>query len=149
MRIHTEIDIDAPADRVWEILTNFAEYPSWNPMIPKLTGQLSVGARLNFQISVNRRLKVPISVELITADAPRELRWVGPRFSPLRRILSGSHYFKIDEMDDARVRFTHGEDFEGLAIPTTWRRAEKAIAPMYAALNRALKHRAETSQYRH
>jgi len=143
MRIHTEIDIDAPADRVWDILTDFDAYPSWNPMIPNLRGELSVGSRLDFKISLNRRLKVPISVELVTADAPHELRWVGPTFTPLRRVLSGSHYFRIDSTDENHCRFSHGEDFEGLAIPAHWRRAEKAMTPLYAALNKAIKRRAE------
>ncbi len=143
MRIHTEIDIEAPAERVWEILTDFAAYPSWNPMIPNLRGDLFVGSRLDFKISLNKRLKVPISVELVTADAPHELRWVGPSFTPLRRVISGSHYFKIDEIDDKRCRFSHGEDFEGLAMPARWRRAESAMTPLYAALNRAIKQRAE------
>ena len=60
MRIHTEIDIDAPADRVWAILTDFASYPSWNPMIPRLSGQLSVGARLDFKLNLNSKIKETI-----------------------------------------------------------------------------------------
>lgn len=143
MRIHTEIEIDAPAERVWSILTDFAAYPDWNPMIPRLKGDLSVGSRLDFRISINPRVKVPISVELICADAPHELRWIGPSFSPLRRLLSGSHYFKIEPIDDDHCLFRHGEDFEGLAVPSRWRRAETRLTPMYASLNRALKHRAE------
>ena len=26
-----QIDIDASAERVWDTLTNIAEYPTWNP----------------------------------------------------------------------------------------------------------------------
>jgi uncharacterized protein YndB with AHSA1/START domain len=31
--LHTEIEIDASAERVWDILTDFASYPQWNPFI--------------------------------------------------------------------------------------------------------------------
>ena len=31
--IHTHIEIAAPAERVWKILTNFSAYQDWNPYI--------------------------------------------------------------------------------------------------------------------
>ena len=145
MNIHTEIDIAAPAERVWEILTDFDDYPQWNPMIPRMRGELVVGAPLRFAITVNRRVNVPITAELVTAEAPHELRWVGPGYSPLRRVLSGSHYFVIEPIDDEHVRFSHGEDFTGLMLLGRWRRVEKALTPIYNALNRAIKRRAEAS----
>jgi uncharacterized protein YndB with AHSA1/START domain len=27
----TEVEIAAPPERIWEILTDFAAYPDWNP----------------------------------------------------------------------------------------------------------------------
>ncbi len=29
--IHTEIEINAPAGKVWRVLTDFPSYPEWNP----------------------------------------------------------------------------------------------------------------------
>ncbi len=43
--IHTEIAIEAPSDRVWRSLTDFALYPEWNPLIRRASGPLEVGAR--------------------------------------------------------------------------------------------------------
>ena len=37
-QLHTSIDIDATPERVWEILTDFAAYPQWNPFMPEVTG---------------------------------------------------------------------------------------------------------------
>src|SRR5208337_3854746 len=31
--IHTEIEINAPAEKVWKVLTDFAAYPEWNPFV--------------------------------------------------------------------------------------------------------------------
>jgi uncharacterized protein YndB with AHSA1/START domain len=37
--IVTEIEINAPPSRVWEILTDFEKYPTWNPFIKKISGE--------------------------------------------------------------------------------------------------------------
>ena len=31
--LQSEIEINAPAERVWEVLADFASYPRWNPFI--------------------------------------------------------------------------------------------------------------------
>lgn len=31
--LETSIDVEAPVNRVWEILTAFESYPDWNPFI--------------------------------------------------------------------------------------------------------------------
>jgi uncharacterized protein YndB with AHSA1/START domain len=44
--IITEIVIDAPAERVWEVLADLASYPEWNPRIRRASGELRAGSRL-------------------------------------------------------------------------------------------------------
>jgi uncharacterized protein YndB with AHSA1/START domain len=36
--LRTQIDIDATAERVWDTLTNIADYSTWNQFIPHLEG---------------------------------------------------------------------------------------------------------------
>jgi len=37
--IATEILIQAPPTRVWQVLTDFGAYPQWNPFIVSLQGE--------------------------------------------------------------------------------------------------------------
>ena len=41
--LHSEIVIDASPERVWDVLTDFASYPQWNPFIRRISGELEVG----------------------------------------------------------------------------------------------------------
>ncbi|WP_405512784.1 SRPBCC family protein [Streptomyces canus] len=41
--ISTYVDIDAKPRIVWEVLTDFARYPDWNPYVREVTGEVRVG----------------------------------------------------------------------------------------------------------
>lgn len=142
MLIHTETTIDAPADRVWEILADFDSYPEWNPLIPSATGYAEVGATAHIRLAIGS-LQVPVAVEVVRAEPGRELCWVGPAQEWLRRLGRGTHFFRIAKIDEGRVRFEHGEEFEGIVVPNRFARAERFLTRGYEALNRALKRRAE------
>ena len=45
-----EIEIDAPPERVWAVVTDFAAYPEWNLFIRRISGELHEGARLEVRI---------------------------------------------------------------------------------------------------
>ena len=48
--VHTEIEIGAPAERVWRLLTDFASYPELNPFIRQIGGKPTTGERLEVRI---------------------------------------------------------------------------------------------------
>ncbi|MBI4544746.1 MAG: SRPBCC family protein [Gemmatimonadetes bacterium] len=41
--LYAEIDIEASAERVWQVLTDFAAYPEWNPFMRSISGTLEQG----------------------------------------------------------------------------------------------------------
>ncbi|NJL56675.1 sulfatase-like hydrolase/transferase [bacterium] len=42
----SRVDVDAPAEQVWDVLTDFASYHSWNPLLSNVAGNLVVGGDL-------------------------------------------------------------------------------------------------------
>lgn len=44
--LHTEIDVDAPSEIVWDILSDLERYTEWNPFIVSAVGEPAVGERL-------------------------------------------------------------------------------------------------------
>ena len=138
-QIHTEIEIDAPADRVWEVLTDFAAFPEWNPFIHSATGELSPGSRLNINLE-----GMSFKPTLLKAEPGKELRWLGHLF--LTSIFDGEHYFIIESLNDTKVRFIQGERFKGLRVPVfTVLGMLKNTGRDFAEMNQALKTRAEAA----
>jgi uncharacterized protein YndB with AHSA1/START domain len=49
-QIFTRIEIKAPPNIVWEILTDFKRFDQWNPFIRSVTGEATRGAQLQVKI---------------------------------------------------------------------------------------------------
>lgn len=138
MEIRTEIDIDAPPDRVWAILSDLDRYPTWNPLVVHAFGPLRPGERLRVTVRAGRTMK--FTPEVVVADPGRELRWRGVLLGS--SLFSGEHYFRIEPRGEG-VRFVHGEQFSGWLVPVLRRSLERDARPAFERMNRALKERAE------
>lgn len=112
--IETEIEIDAPSDRIWALLTDFAQMPSWNPFIRSISGELKVGAALSIEVSPRGKPAMRFAPTIIAVRPDRELRWLGRVF--VRGLFDGEHYFLLEPLNDCRTRFVQGEKFSGLLV---------------------------------
>jgi hypothetical protein len=132
------IQIDAPPEAVWAVLTDLGRYPDWNPLFREASGRVAVGNRIKLR-SVHPASGRMMTVEpkITVADPGAELRWV----SSLPGIISGEHRFALTPADGG-TRLQQSETFHGLlaAFPLkTFTQAETS----FRALNEALKQRAE------
>ena len=73
----SSIDIAAPAERVWEVLVDFAAFPTWNPFITQAEGRLEVGGRLTLRMQPAGGSAVTLRPTLIEVVVPQRLRWRG------------------------------------------------------------------------
>jgi hypothetical protein len=141
--LHTEIDIEASPARVWEVLTDFAAYPDWNPFIRRIAGQATVGSRIEAHLLPPGGREMTFRPTMLAAEPESELRWIGYVGTP--GIFDGEHRFRIEPIAPNRVRFIQEERFSGLLAPLILRFIERSTLEGFAAMNRALKARAEQS----
>ena len=142
-QIHTEIIIQASAQRVWDVLTNFEAYPEWNPFITSLQGQARVGAPLKVRIERPQGMAMTFKPKVLSAVDNHELRWLGRLAVP--GIMDGQHSFVIDPQSDVQVTLVQGEKFSGLLVPLMGAFGVfKKTKAGFEAMNIALKVRAES-----
>src|SRR5690348_13125008 len=138
--IDTHIEIGTPPLRVWDVLTDFARFPEWNPFIVRIEGRPEPGARLRVEIKPPGRSAMAFSPTVLAARAGKELRWRGRLLLP--GIFDGEHAFELAERGGTCI-FRQSERFTGLLVPLLGGALE-ATERGFAAMNAALKRRAES-----
>lgn len=139
--LHTEIEIDASSEAVWTVLVDFASYPEWNPFIKSIAGKPEEGTRLRIAIQPKPDKVMRFSPTVLTAQAGRELCWLGHVIVP--GVFDGEHRFVIEPLAEGRVRFLQSERFSGLLVGLLRGSLERDTRRGFEAMNRALKARVE------
>ena len=139
--LRSEIEIQAPAERVWQLLTDFASFPQWNPFIRKASGSIQVGERLEVNIQPSGASGMTFRPTVLKAEPNRELRWLGHLL--ISGLFDGEHSFTIEPLGESRVRFTQREIFTGLLVPLFARGLDTDTRRGFEEMNQALKARAE------
>ena len=157
--LQADIEIQAAADQVWEVLTDFAAYRDWNPFIVEASGtprpgqrreltrgllDSHVGAPPSSQYSTAfcpGRRPMTFRPQVLEADPGRRLRWLGRLLLP--GLFDGEHSFTIEPIGPERVRLAQHEEFRGPLAPLLLARIGEPTLAGFHQLNRALKVRVE------
>lgn len=134
--LSTQIEIHASPENVWRILTDFPNYPNWNPFFIRVVGKPGVGE------PVDLTLPGGASRCTITQLEPnRVLTWTYHVLHP--SLFHGEHSMGIQRIEPNRVHFLHGEVFSGLLVPLLAKRIDTTIRRGFEEMNKALKQQAE------
>ena len=139
--INTQITIKSTPSYVWIHLTNFQEYPDWNPFIKEIAGEAIEGTQLDVVINPPDGDPMSFTPELLVVKEDEELRWIGQLLLP--GLFDGEHYFKIQRISEEEVLFLHGEEFTGILALLFWGSVEPGTKKGFQLMNEALKKRVE------
>ncbi|WP_291727321.1 SRPBCC domain-containing protein [Bernardetia sp.] len=114
-QVYTEIQIKASKEKVWQVLTDFQNYPSWNTFIRKLDGSPNMGAKI--EAKMFPPVGLPMTFDgVICRNIPNQtLAWNG--YMVARWLFAPTHIFEIEEKSENEVLFIHREEYEGAIIP--------------------------------
>ncbi|WP_326758966.1 SRPBCC domain-containing protein [Streptomyces phaeochromogenes] len=133
--------IDAPPEKVWRVLTDFAGYAEWHPVLRfvDVPAEILPGTRLQAQLTRGAENDGAYEFTVVDHEAPERLAWTGG----IPDVLTGLHSFVL-EPHDGGTRFTESEEFTGSAAVETIEPARAQMEEGSASYVRALKKRVES-----
>ncbi len=140
-KVHTQIDIDAPVRKVWELITNLENYAQWNPFVVMGKGPIRLGEKITVRAQPDGAPGKTFHPVITRLVPEKELRWLG--HFPLPGLVDGEHIHILEPLGENRTRYIHDDEFTGLLVPIVWSRLGAATRKGFEKMNLALKKRAE------
>jgi hypothetical protein len=141
--LRTERSIDATPERVWEVLTGFETFGSWNPFIVSIEGERAVGSRLRVRLEPPGGRGVTLRPTVTVSEPGRAFGWLG-RFG-LPGVFDGAHRFELEARPGGGTTLVQSEHFRGVLVPLLRRSLRTKTLAGFEAMNRALEARAEAA----
>jgi hypothetical protein len=134
--------VQAPAEVVWEVIADFTTWKDWNPVHPRIEGEMRIGTSLVVDL-------VPVADGPVTTLAPivqdwvpfEQLHW---RTSRLGGFVTAIRYLEIENMGPSNATFSNGELFMGPLVRLVSREERRRLRGAFALMGEAVKTRAET-----
>lgn len=129
--------IDAPPDRVWEVLVDTSSWPDWVENVESIDGHLVQGESIT--VHAVRASYKDVSAVVEVVDPPRSLRLGGTAYLGAFRF---SRQYSLEPAGGSATAFTIREEHTGpLAGPAAKRTGD--LQPWFEGFAERLKTRAE------
>ncbi len=138
--LRSSIDIDAPPDVVWDVLTDLEAYDQWNPFIVSSSGSVAVGEQLTNRMEPPGGKGMTFKPRVTEVADQRVFEWLGRLVVP--GVFDGRHRFELSERD-GKTRLEQNEDFSGILVPFMRKSLDGQTLKGFEVMNAALKDRAE------
>jgi hypothetical protein len=139
--VYSEIIINATPDKVWEVFTDFAAYPGWNPFVKSFKGQPQQGGNIEVLLQLPGSKPMTFKPTVLQYEKNKELRWIGKLFIPY--LFDGEHTFTLTDNGDGTTTFQQYENFRGILIPFMKQMLDVNTLNGFRLMNEALKARVE------
>ena len=108
------VEIEAPSERVWEILVDVDRYGDWNPFTTRVETTFEIGSPVDLYVTLGPfKLKQPERIEAV--EPPHLLVWstkVGHRV-----LVSARREQRLEALGETRCRYLTTDAFSGLLTP--------------------------------
>jgi hypothetical protein len=135
--IKTQIIIKAKPDKIWSVLTDFDNYPKWNPFIKNITGDARIGNQITVSISPTGGKGMTFKPTVLEFSPNKEFRWIGNLF--FKGLFDGEHKFELIDNGNGTTTFVHSERFQGILVGLFKNQLETTTKNGFEMMNESLK----------
>ena len=114
--------INTNSDRVFKVVSDFKNYEKWNSIIPSAKGEFKEGARLNFRMKIDNKIK-PFKPKVISIKK-------GESFTVSKIIISKgvgelTHHFEFKSLAPDKMEFIQTWTGKGWLVKMMWPKISK------------------------
>lgn len=134
-------DIAAPAETVWQVLTELSRYADWHPTL-SLDGvapELTLGAHLSLRLSGGVAGDQMFTAEVTEVRPPHLLVWQ----AGVADVFFGRHTFELQGLPGGGTRFTDTERWSGAMAASVIAEHHATLEKEYERTGAALREQAE------
>ena len=139
--IKTEILIQATASKIWTILTDFENYPNWNPFIQSITGEVKKGKKIKVRIRQSESNEMAFNPKILNYEVNKQIVWLGHLL--FSGVFDGEHKFELIDNGNGTTTFKQSEKFKGILVPFLKKQLEHNTKNGFEEMNKKLKDLAE------
>ena len=139
--IKTEVLINATPDKIWSILMNFDNYPTWNPFIKSIKGEVKIGNKIIARIEPPESKGMTFKPKILTIEPNKEFSWLGHFL--ITGIFDGEHKFELIDKGNGTTIFRQSEKFKGILLPFLKKQLDINTKKGFEEMNSKLKDLAE------
>ena len=138
----SEIEIRAPKDLVWQVLSDFESYHQWNPFTPKIESSWQIGAPVSLTVRMNKDKKPIIQKEYLrTINPPNVLAW-GMNWGIL---LHAERTQKLSTLANGNTHYFNEDVIKGLLSPIVHWIYGHSVQKGFEEVAKSLKHYIESN----
>jgi uncharacterized protein YndB with AHSA1/START domain len=144
MKIYTDVVIDAPADTVWRVLTDWEKLREWSNLLLALEGDFRKDGKIKatFQVQVGGHVtEQVVDHTLVYFEDGRKFGW-SDRY--MLGAMHDNHIHEVIPINAQQSRFVQTDELSGVVEHFMGRHLAQALMEAYVKFNRVLKQRVET-----
>lgn len=140
--ISSSVDIDAPRQRVWEVLRAVDRYPEWNPFTIKVETTFAMGTDVVMRVALRPPRTIKQVEQISSYDEGVSFSWgtaVGPGW-----FLRADRTQVLTDLAGGGTRYATTDTFTGAGVPLVLALTGRYVQRGFDDVARALKARCES-----
>jgi len=139
--LRTELIINAPVEKVWKVLTDFPQYPNWNPFIKYIQGNVQEGEKIQVKLVLPGSQGMVFTPKVLLYRKNNTFAWQGHLLIP--GLFDGEHRFELHKINSDTTKLVQAERFGGILVPFFTKMIDVKTKEGFEAMNAKLKERCE------
>jgi len=135
--VRTEITIEAPVERIWELLTDFGLYPHWNPLFQRATGRMHAGEQLELVVSLPEIGPFVVRPKMLAVEPEARFCWQHTLL--FAGIFTWKYCAELEILAPNRLKYIQSSEFGGILAPLFNLGLRASVAGGLGQMNEAIR----------